>query len=132
MAYDRGGYTTTEMGRDAAHDLMVDAGYYDYDEEDLVEWERQGQPATPSESVQEWRVNAATEDPATCPCKGSGWMLHDYDVWVKCLVHHTDQPHPEDEEAVAAYPDRQEAERREIATLARVDSLEARILSEEV
>lgn len=51
--------------------------------------------ATPSEAVDEWRYNVATVDPEACRCAGGGWMLHDWDVWVKCPMHYAGQQHPE-------------------------------------
>lgn len=36
-------------------------------------------------------------DPAKCPCRGSGWLLSDYDTWHRCRTHGIGVPHPEDE-----------------------------------
>ncbi len=33
--------------------------------------------------------------PAHCPCGGSGWMLSNFDIWHKCLIHYHGTPHPE-------------------------------------
>jgi hypothetical protein len=38
----------------------------------------------------------ATEDPATCLCRGHGWALSDLDTWHQCPVHYRGQLHPED------------------------------------
>jgi hypothetical protein len=38
----------------------------------------------------------ATEDKATCLCKGSGWASSDVDTWHQCRIHYVNQPHPED------------------------------------
>jgi len=34
-------------------------------------------------------------DPRDCPCKGTGYVLTDYDTWEKCSVHHFGQAKPE-------------------------------------
>ena len=36
-----------------------------------------------------------TLNPSTCPCRGRGWMLSDYDTWHACSTHNRGQPHPE-------------------------------------
>ena len=37
------------------------------------------------------------EDPLKCRCRGGGWSLSDYDVWLKCPAHNIGQKNPEDE-----------------------------------
>jgi hypothetical protein len=37
-------------------------------------------------------------NPRQCPCRGSGWLLSDYDTWHRCAAHGAGVPHPEDEE----------------------------------
>lgn len=37
----------------------------------------------------------ATLNPSVCPCRGSGWMLSDFDTFHKCPAHNVGQPHPE-------------------------------------
>ena len=39
----------------------------------------------------------AEANPSKCPCKGSGWLLSDYDTWHRCPRHGAGVPHPEDE-----------------------------------
>jgi hypothetical protein len=51
--------------------------------------------ATPAEAVAEWGRNVSAPLPDECRCRGGGWMLHDYDVWVSCRFHYNGQPHPE-------------------------------------
>lgn len=38
-----------------------------------------------------------TLNPNTCPCRGSGWLLSDYDTWHRCVTHGHNVPHPEDD-----------------------------------
>ena len=40
----------------------------------------------------------------TCPCRGSGWLLSDFDTWHRCPVHGRGVPHPEE------YPEDHEVE----------------------
>lgn len=42
-------------------------------------------------------ANWATVSPRFCPCKGTGWMLSDRDVFFQCRVHGVGVPHPEDD-----------------------------------
>jgi len=35
------------------------------------------------------------EDPKDCACYGGGWILSDWDVWVKCPLHYKGGPDPE-------------------------------------
>lgn len=38
----------------------------------------------------------SSEDISLCACKGTGWILSPFDVWVKCPVHSSSQ-HPEED-----------------------------------
>lgn len=38
------------------------------------------------------------QNPRLCPCRGSGWLLSDYDTWHRCCTHGNGVPHPEDDE----------------------------------
>lgn len=51
--------------------------------------------ATIPDAINEYRYNAANEDPRLCPCGGGGWVLSDWDTWHTCPVHHNGQQHPE-------------------------------------
>ena len=42
----------------------------------------------------QWATHA---DPLKCRCRGGGWSLSDYDVWLKCPAHNIGQSNPEDE-----------------------------------
>lgn len=44
----------------------------------------------------------ADPNPRTCPCRGSGWLLSDFDTWHECHFHGR-TPHPEDDEAVEEF-----------------------------
>lgn len=35
------------------------------------------------------------EDPKDCGCRGCGWILSDWDVWVRCPLHYKGGPDPE-------------------------------------
>lgn len=37
-------------------------------------------------------------DPRQCPCRGSGWILSDFDTYHRCQAHGHGVPHPEEEE----------------------------------
>ncbi len=39
----------------------------------------------------------AETNPAACPCRGSGWLLSDWDTHHKCPLHFQGQPHSEDD-----------------------------------
>jgi hypothetical protein len=36
-------------------------------------------------------------NPRRCPCRGSGWLISDYDTFHRCCTHGAGVPHPEDE-----------------------------------
>jgi hypothetical protein len=38
---------------------------------------------------------SSTEDPETCACHGSGWILSQLDTFEECRIHYTGQTHPE-------------------------------------
>lgn len=42
-------------------------------------------------------------NPVRCPCRGSGWLLSDFDTFHACPVHGNGVPHPEDEDMVFDY-----------------------------
>ena len=41
------------------------------------------------------RGYVSEEDPRDCPCRGCGWILSDWDVWVTCPLHYKGGPDPE-------------------------------------
>ena len=41
----------------------------------------------------------AQVNPAKCPCRGSGWLLSDYDTYHRCGLHAEGASHPEDDGA---------------------------------
>jgi len=48
-------------------------------------------------------------DAATCWCRGSGWVLSDWDSWHECRHHYRGQPTPDDcPEAWEAWEDTHE------------------------
>ena len=46
-------------------------------------------------SIREYAQNAPHPIPGRCVCRGSGWILHDRDIWVGCGAHYDGQAHPE-------------------------------------
>lgn len=42
-------------------------------------------------------------NPSRCPCRGSGWLLSDFDTWHRCTAHGADVPHPEDDDGRDAF-----------------------------
>ena len=36
-------------------------------------------------------------NPHDCLCRGTGWMVSDWDTYHRCQTHHRGQPHPEDD-----------------------------------
>jgi hypothetical protein len=42
-------------------------------------------------------AHMSAEEPATCRCRGGGWLLSDVDTWHACPRHYSGQPHPEDD-----------------------------------
>ena len=51
-------------------------------------------PATAAEAIREMAYSVAHPESALCGCKGSGWLLSDWDSWTPCPSH-PGHPHPE-------------------------------------
>ena len=45
----------------------------------------------------------ADPNPYRCPCRGTGWLVSDYDTYHRCPLHGGGAPHPEDDETVFDY-----------------------------
>lgn len=43
------------------------------------------------------QYDCTDDDPKTCWCRGSGWVLSDWDSFHRCPCHYRGQPHPESE-----------------------------------
>ena len=50
----------------------------------------------PVNQLNQWSLWAET-NPASCPCRGGGWLLSDFDTFHRCGLHGAGVPHPEDE-----------------------------------
>jgi hypothetical protein len=56
-------------------------------------------------------------NPASCPCRGRGWFLSDYDTYHRCPIHGNGVPHPQDECETPAFQEPQLIKSQRIAYL---------------